>query len=176
MIDKVFFDIDNTLIHTEYEPFPDGIQDKRFTLGGHDYYVVLREGAKEVVEYAQEMVGEGNVYILTAAIRSYTERILRLFDIKIPSENIFTREDVDNQSCTTIYGGRVVYQNPIGKYTNAMIDDLPFELNPNKVAFMNFDKENYLQVRPFYGVNRLDYSFEDTVKEFLKSRIKHVQE
>lgn len=64
MIDRVFWDIDETLIHTETRPFGEGFGDVPLVLSDYTYYTKIRPCSMQIVEFSRRLVGHSNVYIL----------------------------------------------------------------------------------------------------------------
>ena len=90
MINTIHFDIDHTLIFTDLSnPEQEHI---RFTLEDDEntYYTIIRPCAQRLIDYARELVGKDNVYILTTSTTAYANTInLDLEDSKIDSYIFF---------------------------------------------------------------------------------------
>jgi hypothetical protein len=173
MINKIFWDIDETLIHTTiYDPKQDHVQ---FSLGdGHVYHTMIRPCSNELIRFSRELVGKENVHILTTATRDYAEKVNELAGWGFDPKDIFAREDQEANRIwvSTAYGGRHCsiipheYANP----NNVLIDNLRRLQNEGKINFIGIGKTqetNYLKIYDYYGVNFPDDSFEEDVKNFL---------
>jgi len=171
MIKNIFFDIDSTLIFSDFsKPEQTHIQ---FNLDHdeHDYFTIIRPCAKRLIDFARQLVGEQNVFILTTSTRDYARKIneLALFDFN--NDQIFSREDIARQTVHQAYGGYATMPHKHAHKENVLIDDLPSRYNENKVAFIGIGPtvaERYLEIRPYYGVNFAEDPFEQDVMDFLQ--------
>lgn len=177
MINKIFFDIDETLIHTTtYDPEQEC---HKFELDGDyfTYYTIVRPCAMSLIQFARDLVGFENVHILTTATRDYAETINELAGWGFNKEDIFTREDIrgHRREFPTAYGGVYHEYDPhiYANKNNVLIDNLPPRSNYNKVVFIgisNLEDTNYLHIRDYYGVDRPHDTFEQDVKNFLANK------
>lgn len=167
MIKRIFWDIDETLIHTEVGSFGEGYDEKHFILPDdpHDYYTVIRPSSHSLIRFSRELVGKDNVYILTTSTRDYAERINELADWGFPTSQIFAREDLHEHR----YSGSATSSNrAIADPNNVLIDNLPIRHNQNKCSFIGLvDSDRYLRVDDYYGINFPNETFEEDAKEFL---------
>jgi len=176
MINRIYWDIDETLIHTCLRP-PN--QD-HIVLELDDssvYYTILRPCAKRLIEFSRELVGEDRVHILTTSTRDYAQKVNLLTDWGFKNEYIFPREDLANhrRSFPTAYGG---YHSEVDAHIyahkdNVLIDNLPRRENQVKIGFIGIGKTedtNYLKINDYYGVEYSDSTFEEDVKNFLINR------
>jgi hypothetical protein len=139
------------------------------------HYTIVRPCAKRVIDFARELVGAENVYILTIAIRPYALKINELAKWGFSEENIISREDIVNHSYATAYGGSATSPHKTASINNVLIDNLPPRQNGTKIDFIGLGRnyqDNYLQVRDYYGVNFADDPFEENVKKFLNEKHK----
>jgi hypothetical protein len=169
MIDRVFWDIDETLIHTEMRPFEEGWNDVEFKLDGDSYYTKIRPCSTDLVTFSRNLVGAENVYILTTSTRDYAREINRIAGWDFAHDHIFSREDLHEHRYTTAYGGYTTMENKsISSPNNVIIDNLPTRENWNKMAFIGIDSERYFKVPDYWGADFPDDKFliED-IKEFL---------
>ncbi len=168
MINKIFWDLDSTLIHTElYNPNQEHVV---FRIGGYNYYTIIRPCAKTLVEFCRQLVGKDNVYVLTTSTREYASNVNRLADLEFEPDHIIAREDIENAYVGTAYGGRAVNPLDIASQENVLIDNLPPRENYSKTSLIGINgsyQERYLKVDDYYGVNFTNDNFEETVKEFL---------
>lgn len=176
MINKIFWDIDETLIHTLLDD-PKQAHVKFSLDDGNSYYTIIRPCSHELIRFSRELVGKENVHILTTATRDYAEKVNELAGWEFDPSDIFAREDQEANRVwvSTAYGGRYgsiiphEYANP----NNVLIDNLPRRQNEGKIEFIGIGKTqetNYLKIDDYYGVDFPDDSFEKDVKEFLIER------
>lgn len=160
-INKIYFDIDETLIHTllvEENPHVDYFDSREFGIPGLDggtesYYVIGRPCATELIEHARKLVGHENVYILTAATRDYAQAVNEILAFGFDHNNILAREDMME---TRIH--HTANEN------NVIIDNMPIRYNYEKIQFIGLENtahDNYVKVHDWYG--RRDNA--DTIKE-----------
>lgn len=170
MIKRIFFDLDETLIHSLYnDPNQECI---KFSLEDGLYYTIVRPSAKEVVKFAQELVGVENVYILTAATKDYAIEIVNKGDLGIDEKNIFSREDTERNVCYLPYSGTFCYMNEeLGDPKNVLIDNMESYYNTIKTSYIGITTDRYLKVDNYYGVNDKEERFKEEVKNFLLSKI-----
>lgn len=170
MINKVFWDIDSTLIFSDFaKPEQEHIL---FQLdnGQHDYFTIIRPCAKRLIEFSRQLVGEENVFILTTSTRDYARKINELALFGFNNDQIFSREDIARQTVHQAYGGYATMPHEHAHKENVLIDDLPSRYNENKIAFIGIGPTaatKYLEIRPYYGANFPNDSFEQQVKDFL---------
>jgi hypothetical protein len=168
MIDRVFWDIDETLIHTEMRPFGEGYNDVEFKLDGVSYYTKIRPCSSELVAFSRDLVGADNVYILTTSTRDYAREINRITGWNFAHDHIFSREDLYEHRCSTAYGGSAFVQNEkVASANNVIIDNMPSGQNWGKISFIGINRERYLKIDDYYGVDFADCTFVEDVKEFL---------
>lgn len=172
MINKIFWDIDETLIHTLMsDPKQEHVQ---LVFDDHTYYTIIRPVSHELIQFSRNLVGKENVHILTTATRDYAEQVNALAGWGFDNADIFTREDqaAARVWVATAYGGGYgattphEYANP----NNVLIDNLPPRENQGKIQFIGISdtyKTNYLKIDDYYGVDFPDNSFEEDVKTFL---------
>jgi hypothetical protein len=179
MINKIFWDIDETLIHTSlHEP-----DQKHISFALEDdlsmYYTIIRPCSHRLIEFSRELVGADNVHILTTATRDYAQEVNRQAGWGFKNEDIFTREDLEYH--TTKLAGIYGESDPhiYAHKNNVLIDNLSPRENWRKVTFIGIPNDyhtNYLQVRDYYGVDFPDDLFEADVKKFLTQRFNESKE
>lgn len=177
MINRIYFDIDETLIHTTMrDPNQEHIV---LALDGALYYTIIRPCAKSLIDFARDLVSTGRVHILTTATRDYAQEVNRLAGWGFNNEDIFTREDINkhSRSFPVAYGGYHSECDPhiYAHKDNVIIDNLPRRENQKKISFIGIDNTqdaNYLKIDDYYGVEFLDSTFEQDVKNFLLERNK----
>jgi hypothetical protein len=176
MINKIFWDIDETMIHTLMnDPNQQHLQ---FSLGDSlTYHTIIRPCSHALIRYSRELVGKENVHILTTATRDYAEKVNELAGWGFDPKDIFAREDqaAARVWVTTAYGGGYnettphEYANP----NNVLIDNLYPRENQGKIQFIGIVdtyKTNYLKIQDYYGVDFPEDPFEEEVKGFLSER------
>jgi hypothetical protein len=176
MINRIYWDIDETLIHTTMRP-PNQEHIVLALNDGGMYYTILRPCAKRLIEFSRELVGAARVHILTTATRDYAQEVNRLAGWGFKNDDIFAREDQASHSRNfpTAYGG---YHSEIDPHIyahkdNVLIDNLPRRENQVKIDFIGIGKTentNYLKIDDYYGVEFSDSTFEQDVKNFLINR------
>jgi hypothetical protein len=172
MINRIYFDIDETLIHTCLTPPKQ--EHVTLNLGNHGtYYTIIRPSAKRCIEYARSLVGVSNVHILTTATRAYANKVNDLAGWKFNQQDIFTREDLADHTVKSGWGGVAPLAHAYAHPNNVIIDNLPKRENCAKISFIGIDEtqnENYLKIPDYYGVEYEEEFFEENVKTFLQSR------
>lgn len=168
MIDRVFWDIDETLIHTETRCFGEGFGDVPFVIGGSTYYTKIRPCSMQLVEFSRQLVGHANVYILTTATREYAREVNRLAGWNFPHSHIFAREDLHEHRYSMAYGGYTTVANrEVSSRNNVLIDNLPARENWNKMSFIGIAQDRYLKIDDYYGVDFPNCTFIEDVEQFL---------
>jgi hypothetical protein len=177
MINRIFWDIDETLIHTELsEPNQDHVS---FSLDGRMYYTMIRPCSKALIDFSRELVGADQVHILTTATRDYAREVNRLAGWGFENSNIFSREDLSKYSVRFPLAYGASHEECSSHFyahkNNVIIDNLRPRENQNKIAFIGINdtyQDNYLRIFDYYGVEYADSNFEQEVKEFLINRNK----
>ena len=173
MINTIHFDIDETLIFTGLsDPNQEHIQ---FQLPDdpNTYYTIIRPCAQRLIDYARELVGKDNVYILTAATFDYENAINEKAGWGFDEEHIIAREEINRHSYRIACGGvAYVEKEGIAHKDNVLIDNLPYRENMGKVNLIGIKEDRYLKVDDYYGVNGKENDwFEEDVREFLKEKM-----
>ena len=168
MINKIFLDLDETLIHTE---FPQYASDKHLTfkLNGSSiqYYTTIRECALELIEFSRNLVGKDNVYILTIATEDYANAINDIAGFGFDKDHIFSRETIQNNWAATTYGARVTLPCKEASRENCLIDNRPWNENTSKMSFIGITRDRYFQCEDYYGYEYSDATFVEDAKEYL---------
>ena len=169
MINKVFWDIDETLIHTFLsEPKQKHV---RFALEfGGVYYTVIRPCSKSLIEFSRELVGAENVFILTSATKDYAREVNRLAEWGFPDDHIIAREEIEDHRYSTAYGGSHTVASKHASLDNVLIDNLEPRYNGDKISYLGIWQSldtNYLKITDYYGVNFPNDTFENDVIDFL---------
>lgn len=143
----VFFDLDETLIQAEYNNFNkrrkrvditwdcDGIQ------RSEAYGVILREGALELLSVTRRLYP--NVYMLTASVSCYAQKINEVFNLGFKPEEIITRD-------MYLEGHNFINNN----IKSVLVDNQrPVEVNAiyKQRYLKRFGTVGYVEVNPFYG-------------------------
>jgi hypothetical protein len=177
MINRIYFDIDESLIFTTMrDPNQEHIV---LALDDALYYTIVRPCAKTLIDFARDLVGADRVHILTTATRDYAREVNRLADWGFENSNIFSREDLSKYSVRFPLAYGASHEERSSHFyahkNNVIIDNLPPRENQNKIAFIGINdtyQDNYFRINDYYGVEYADSNFEQEVKEFLISRNK----
>jgi len=166
MINCVFWDLDETLIHSMTQS-NDGNHDFTIHLDSgawssvDTYYVKVRRDSKDVIDYSRKLVGHRNVLILTAATYEYAFDICNKADFGFNREQIISREQI-----------KYFVRQQESKYrnvNNVLIDNLPVYNNRDKLKVIGIERDRYLNIEDYYGVDFPDDSFKQDCIEFLNS-------
>lgn len=172
MIKHLFFDLDQSIISTTFSPPEQTHLEFVLQYDGNPYYTIVRPCAKSLIEFSRNLIGEENVFILTAALKEYACQINKLAELGFKEENILAREDLEVHAFPTAYGGKSIVASKYAHVDNVLIDDLEPKYN-DKVLFLGMWRSceaNYFKVQPYYGVNFPNDKFEEEVKSFLAAR------
>lgn len=172
MISKVFFDLDNCLIFSDYA---DPEQEHLRIVIEHDglYYTIIRPSALKILNFTKDLVGEDNVYILTASTAEYAIQICEKANFRIKISNIHTREDLETHQTFGAYSGKIYLENKnISDNNNVLIDNLEYRHNMAKLYYIGINSSRYLKVDDYYGVNNKENEFFDKVSSFLLTKMK----
>jgi len=173
MIKRIFWDIDECLIHTCVNSNPEQ-ECLTFTLDAdlNTYYTIVRPCALEVIEYSRTLVEADNVYILTSSTRAYACEISRLAGWNFTNENILTRETLQSHYFPTAYGGHTLVPHKTAHQHNVLIDNLQCRNNLDKMRLIAIDHSRYHHVCNYYGVNYpgADAEWKEAVLEFLNKK------
>jgi hypothetical protein len=160
MIHRIYFDLDETLIHTFHQP----PNEDHFvhSYSGFDYFTVINNDAIEMLQFARSLVGFDNVYVLTAAIRDYARTVCDVGKFNFSYSHIFSREDLAESRRNKELA--VTYQNT----NNVLIDNLyPGRENIEKMDFLGIDVSRYCKVDDFYSNKFTNPRTKEHVKSFL---------
>lgn len=143
MIKNIYFDLDETLIHSEVYPYPQAVHEFEIYPYGK-YHVAVRNKIHDAIGFARDMVGSDNVFILTVSISLYATEINNLCKLGFKDQNILTRSVLET-------GDR----HEKADHSNLLIDNLPIRDNFKKLKFIGIENnhERYLEVDDFWGVN-----------------------
>jgi len=168
MIKNIFFDIDETLIHSSYDKpcFRNDYLTLKF-VEGRDLYTLVRPCADKIIQYAKNLVGFENVYILTTSTREYAEQVNAGAGWNFDVASIFTREDL--RDATQI--GTTIPHPTLAHTDNVIIDNLPKRYNGNKMSYIGISEDRYFHVDDYYGAHDddLEQFFYEDVVEFLNN-------
>lgn len=161
MINRVYWDLDETLIHTHDEDYIK--HDFEFDLdtggwgGSYNYKTKIRPGAQKVIDYSRHLVGVDNVWILTASTIDYATIINHKAGFGFRPDQIIAREHHKTHLKSK------EHRHP----DNVLIDNLPAFDNTNKTALIGIKRDNYLQVKDYYGIDFSDSTFVEDCINFL---------
>lgn len=171
MINKIFHDIDECLLHTMLEE-PDQNHISFNINDGNTYYTIVRPEAKRLIEFSRSLVGKDNVYILTSSTEDYANKINELAGFGFDKDHIITREEIERHYWSGAYGGGGTCEKEgIAHKDNVLIDNLPPRYNESKMSLIGIHSNRYFQTEEYYGVNFPDDSFEEDVKKFLLDKM-----
>jgi hypothetical protein len=173
MINRIFWDIDETLIFTSVNNKPEQ-ECLSFVMDAdlNHYYTIVRPYAKRLIDFSRSLVGQDKVHILTSSSREYVQEINRLADFGFNKEDIFSREDIEDHTMFALYGDLSYNPHIFAHKNNVLIDNLPISANQSKIDFIGIFNtlDNYLNINNYYGVNYPHDTFEQDVKDFLLAK------
>jgi hypothetical protein len=199
MIDNIFWDIDETLIHSYYKNENNAKAYNQtptfeFSLADGSYCTFIRDNADEVVEYSRSVVGKDNVFILTRATHDYALEINKNTGWDFSEKNIIARENIylHNRIMRGFRSGWHLdadhnlteieldssktskFIENLKNFENILIDDLAYPFNEEKYSLLGIEREQYLKIEGFYGINinSVNQNFEKMVKEFIDNHTK----
>jgi hypothetical protein len=148
MISSIFFDLDETLVHTFFtKPKRDDYFEHYYN--GEPYFTVVNDYAWRMLLHARHLVGNDKVFILTAAFRDYTDAICKYFGLGFQNDQIFTRDDLRRFN---IHG-----QAPVHAHRqNVLVDDLNSSAVQGKLAFIGARDDRHIQIPAYYGLLQPD--------------------
>jgi len=165
MINQIFIDLDETLIHTHNESYI--THDFTITLDDSlwgnvvTYKVKVNPASKDVIDYARELVGEENVFILTASIFDYACDINEKAGFGFSLDNIISREKI----AALLKHKAKTFHNK----NNVLIDNLDYRYNEDKCELIGVNWSQYLKVKDYYGIGEDQTVFKNDCIEFLDS-------
>lgn len=162
MISRIFFDLDETLLHTQvnHDPEQECSVHKFDHPSNITYYTIMRPCAVSLIKFARLLIGKENVYVLTASTKEYARLMNKIGHLGFDHSHIISRETIDDHN----WRGECHHlANPL----NVLIDNLPFSLNTSKTSIMNVLESRYIHVNDYYGVNFASDQFEENIKAIL---------
>lgn len=159
MIKRIFFDLDETLLHTVLGEHPGQtcyMHENVSYIRDTPYFTIFRPDANDLIQFARDLVGKENVYILTAAIREYAIILNDAGGFGFSEDRIFAREDQEKYSHRSNMYGSIIYaeNKEISDENNVLIDNLSSRYNEGKCSFIGMkDYHNYIKVNDYYGAN-----------------------
>lgn len=176
MIKRIFWDIDETLIHSSFGNEPNQ-EHLRITSTGEQIFTMVRPCARALIDFGRELVGPENSFILTNSIKSYALEINEKANFGFDENQVLHRgdmaaltEDKDHGAWMYGSGGSAEYfpHKELADENNVLIDNLPFIYNTSKVTMIGIKQDRYFNCRGYYGVNGMDSdTFEVDVKNWL---------
>lgn len=173
MINNIMIDLDECMLHMLLrDPNQEHIQ---FQLPDdlNTYYTIIRPCAQRLIDFARELVGKDNVYILTTSTTDYANTINEKAGWGFEKDRILAREEIKRHLIPTAYGGSAyIEKKEVAHKDNVLIDNLPYRENMGKATLIGILQDRYLKVDDYYGVNGTEWdTFEEDVKEFLKEKM-----
>lgn len=178
VINKIFWDIDETLIHTRYSPGKHG-EFKEICVESEDgskeiLYTSIRPCSLELIEFSRGLVGKENVHILTTATYDYALHISKLAGWGFGESDIFSRGVIEQFTIEKpmMYGSEsLTTPHPLSHPGNLLIDNLPAQLNMKKIFLMGIPlPDGYLEVPDYVGINSTEEYFKNLVINFLNAK------
>lgn len=184
MRDVIFFDMDETLLHTmpvyndeEYEWLWNDLREEyrlsgKLVLGEHETYLsALRPSAERLIKTAVDLVGYDNVHILTFGTNDYARLVLDRLELKF--SKIFGREDIKGIHPDFVEANCILIDNESYSYHSSIQDT-------NKLVFLNgLSPFKYVKIRPFMAniyksdseeyLSELEYDIKKALKTSLVS-------
>lgn len=150
---KIFLDLDETLISSYFCG-----NNKKEILGWENdytkgefysgYITFVRPTAKRLVDFCRSVVGEENVYVLTASECFYALAISQISELNFRYDKVFSREDIDHD---------YHFKRFKDKDGNILIDNLIPDYNKSKIDFLNMkDLESYIIIQGFEAQGYFD--------------------
>jgi hypothetical protein len=135
------------------------------------YVSFLRPIALQLINFCENLVGEDNVYILTASVEDYAKAINKGLGLGFKENQIYSREHIHYSSATGDYVPKFKGAN------NILIDNLQYRdhcqlmFGGSKVRFLDgLPREKYIQVNQFEVDYYYDLGENDHLEE-LKTKI-----
>jgi hypothetical protein len=171
MINGIYFDLDECLIRSiaaaKNQVCPPDCLELNFER--ERYFTRVRPAAKELIQFARELIGADNVFILTHGTLDYASLINDLANFGFPYQQVITREDWGHWN--RYYAGQTPYQN--ADWRNVLIDNEDYfeERASKKMLYLNIDRDRYFKVRPYLG-----HTLPETERKFLEDCKKFILE
>lgn len=176
MINKIFWDLDETLIHTHFTKSDD--YTFSFTLEDSFglYYTIVRPCARRLIEYSRSLVGKENVYILTTSTFEYALAVSQKANWQFEPYQILGREAISDFNETFSHETHTFGKHPLSNCNNILIDNLPPRLNNVKINLVGIQddealKNKYLKIQDYYGAEYANTDFEEQVIHFFNKNL-----
>lgn len=163
MISRCFIDLDNTLICEHPYFYKENSFDFAFGLDDEIFYIKINNSSYPVLNFARNLVGEENVWMLTTATRDYAIQINKSARFGFPESQIVARDELRKVVDSVRFDPD--FKNPYKDKNNVLIDNLSPRHNEDKMIFLGIDIDNYLKIDEYNGV--ASEFFEEEVIEFL---------
>lgn len=165
MIAKVFWDLDEVLMHS-ITHCPNQVHEKfKFPNENYTTHFMFRPNMA-ALEFSRSIVGHANNFILTTSTLEYATKANEIGKLLFPVTNIIAREHLEE------YLSKSSSQSKFSSEFNVLIDDKPPREQFAKIGFLGLNTKyhsQYLQVHPYFGVNFPNDPFDDKVISFLKN-------
>lgn len=166
-----FVDLDETLIRSTFCAYHKPATGKNSKLvklklaySHETYQVVIHPESINLLKYLRSLTS--NVFMLTAAIKPYAEKINLLFKLGFNKLDIFSREEIE------AHNKRDLSDKLVNIDTFVLIDNLPSFSNFSKLEFLSSVKNNqqkYIQVNEFYSLTQKDQWTLDYIKKQIEA-------
>ena len=162
---KVFFDLDECIISTRFEPWTEQ-EGFCFTLDGDPrvFHTKPRQCCNELFCRLERMIGAHSLYVLTSSAKDYATKIIEETGWPFVDAHIFTREDI------------LKGHHYFGDANIILVDNMYHRNNIEKLMFLDIDSDDYLQVSDYHGAEGDkavfdDFDFVETVIDFVEERL-----
>lgn len=169
MISKIWFDLDEVLVHTESFMPEDLNFDFAFKIDEEIYYTKVNPSSYKLLEFSRNLISPENVWMLTSATRDYALEINKLAPFRFPENQIVAREELHKIVKEQKFDPD--YKNPYKDQNSVLIDNLSPRYNEEKLICLGIKLDTldrYCKVDDYYG-NQIE-GFEEEVVEFLNRK------
>ena len=181
---NIFLDLDETLISSVYCSSKKFMQDYISTYIDYEscsfilpessgfYVTFLRPIAFDIIEYCENLVGEENVYVLTASTDDYSNALNKGLGLGFKPEEIYHRE--------LIYYARAS-GDIVEKFKdsdNILIDNLSHRDHASPTPYGSkgeflggLDRDRYVQINPF-SIDHVWHGFKENDRDYFETELK----
>lgn len=144
---NIFFDLDETLIHTVLGSKLCDTQVQTFVEpDGYQYWTFPRYQASPVVDYARETFGAENVYILTIGTYDYACAVNDAMNLGFEHDHIWARGDLEHSASIGYMCNKSI---SVRDHRNILIDNREYAHNMIKVNFLRMSHRDYFECVDF---------------------------
>lgn len=167
MISKVYFDLDHTLIVSN--SFQTEDFDFAFKIDDEIYNVKVNPYSHPLLDFARNLVGPENAWMLTSSVRDYALHINKSAVLRFPEDQIVAREELNRIVEQERWNPE--FKNPYKDKNSVLIDNLSPRENEEKMICLGIKLDSldrYCKVDDYYGLQI--EGFEEGVVEFLNRK------